>query len=99
MAALILKWYDGAIMMSRAQVVLDPELQKRARTRAAELGISFAEYIRRLVNRDLNVPRRKAEVSLVFDLGDSGGGDVARDKDAMVGEAVSRRVRRRSRSR
>lgn len=87
-------------MMSRAQVVLDPELQKRARTRAAELGISFAEYIRRLVARDLKTPRRRADVSLIFDLGRSAGSDVARDKDAMVGEAVaSRQARRRSRSR
>jgi hypothetical protein len=78
-------------MMSRTQLTLDPELQRRARTRAAELGISLAEYFRRLVARDLESPRRKADPSVVFDLGNSGMSDVARDKDRMIGEAIASR--------
>jgi hypothetical protein len=76
-------------MMARTQISLDVETQRRARRRANELGISFAEYVRRLVARDLTEPPRQVDPSLVFDLGDSGGGDIARDKDAMVGEAVA----------
>lgn len=76
-------------MMSRTQVSLEPELQRRARRRAAELGISFAQYVRRLVAHDLGGRRKKGNVSVVFNLGASRpGSDVARDKDAMVGEAV-----------
>jgi hypothetical protein len=76
-------------MMARTQISLDVETQRRARRRANELGISFAEYVRRLVARDLTEPPRQVDPSLVFDLGDSGGGNIARDKDAMVGEAVA----------
>lgn len=76
-------------MTSRTQVTLDPEMQRRARKRAAQLGISFAEYIRRLVARDLGKPTQKIDPSVVFNLGSSGGADVARDKDALVGEAVA----------
>ena len=75
-------------MMARTQITLDPEVQRRARERAAHLGISFAEYIRRLVIRDLGESRPPADPSAVFNLGNSGGSDVARDKAAMIGEAL-----------
>ena len=68
---------------------MDPELQRRAHAKAAELGISFAEYMRRLVAQDLGEPKRKADISAVFDLIDEGPPtDIARDKDKMIGEAV-----------
>lgn len=75
-------------MMARVQISLDLETQRRARKRASELGISFAQYIRTLVARDLATPSPRTDPSVVFDLGNSGGADVAREKDAMVGEAV-----------
>jgi hypothetical protein len=43
-------------MMSRTQIALESEVQRRARKRASELGVSLAEYIRRLVARDLACP-------------------------------------------
>ena len=75
-------------MPSRTQITLDPETQRRARNRAAQLGISFAEYIRRLVARDLQEPHPVADPSVVFDLGTSGGSDVANNKDQMIADAV-----------
>jgi hypothetical protein len=87
--------YDGAIMMSRTQISLDPELQRRARKRASELGVSFAEYVRRLVAGDIGQRKSASDVSAIFGLGSSSGADVARDKDRMVGEAASVRRRRR----
>ena len=75
-------------MMARVQVALPPEDHRRARTRAAELGISFAEYVRRLVVRDLGEPQPRGDISAIFDLGSGGPSDIARDKDEMVGEAV-----------
>ena len=75
-------------MMARTQITLDPETQQRARERAADLGISFAEYVRGLVEHDLERPSRNADPSVVFDLGRATPADVARDKDAMLGEAV-----------
>lgn len=84
-----MRCYDGAIMMARTQVTLDRETQRQARKRASELGVSFAQYIRALVARDLAAPSRQADPSSVSDLGASRAADVARDKDAMVGEAVA----------
>ena len=76
-------------MNARTQITMDPELQRRAHAKAAELGLSFAEYVRRLVAHDLAEPKCEADVSLLFDLGvSSEPTDVARDKDQMIGEAV-----------
>lgn len=83
-------------MMSRTQISLDPELQRRARQRAARLGVSFAEYVRRVVERDLGPRLRSRDgIEAVFDLGSSGGASVARDKDAMVAAAVAAGRKRR----
>jgi hypothetical protein len=63
------------------------------------MGISLAEYLRRLVERDLGEPRTSPSPSIVFDLGASSGSDIARNKDAMLAEAFSstgRKPRRRS---
>ena len=75
-------------MMVRTQITLDPELQRRARQRASDLGCSLAEYVRRLVARDLGKPQTKPDISVVFDLGDSGGSDIRNNKDQMIGEAI-----------
>lgn len=71
-------------------------MQRRARRRASDLGVSLAEYFRRLVARDLAGPETGSDVERVFDLGKSGGSDVAREKDSMIAEAFlfSRRKRR-----
>jgi hypothetical protein len=84
-------------MMARTQVTLDPELQRRARQRATDLGCSLAEYIRRLVTRDLGGSQSKADVSQIFDLFDSGGANIARDKDKMIGQALDAMHPRRPR--
>jgi hypothetical protein len=74
-------------MNARTQITLDPNLQRRARAKAAELGISFAEYVRRLLANDLGEPKPTADISIVFDLVDGPPTDIARDKDKMIGEA------------
>jgi len=75
-------------------------MQRRAHAKAAALGISFAEYVRRLLAQDLDEAKRKVDVSLVFDLADEGPRtNIARDKDKMVGEAAWREHQRKSSSR
>jgi hypothetical protein len=78
-------------MMSRSQISLELEIQRRARKRASDLGVSLAEYIRRLVARDLGGSQAAVSPSAAFDLGSSGGSDVARNKTAMVAEAFASR--------
>ncbi|MBJ7599272.1 MAG: hypothetical protein DLM67_23730 [Candidatus Nephthysia bennettiae] len=75
-------------MMVRTQLSLTLEQHRKARKRAEELGISLAEYVRRLVDADLNNLARAADVSAIFDLGRSGDSDIARHKDEYIGEAV-----------
>ncbi len=75
-------------MVVRTQVTLEAEAHRRAKRRAGELGISFAEYVRRLLDRDLGEPTRLADPSQIFDLFDSGGADVAREKDRYVDAAI-----------
>lgn len=74
-------------MMSRTQVTLEPETQRQAQKRARELGVSFAEYIRQLVARDLDRPKAKPDVSRIFNLGRSSGSNIRRNKDQMIAEA------------
>ena len=84
-------------MMSRTQITLDPETQRRARQRASDMGLSLAEYIRRLVSRDLEEPREASNPAVLFDLGSSGGSDIAGNKDAMLAEAFTSAARPRRR--
>ena len=76
-------------MNARTQIKVNPELQRRAHAKAAALGISFAEYVRRLLANDLGQRKERNNISLVFDIVDEGPvTNIAADKDSMVGEAV-----------
>jgi hypothetical protein len=85
-------------MMSRTQITLEKELQKQAHRRASEIGVSFAEYVRRLVARDLVRTETKVDLTCVFDLGVSGGSDIAAEKDSMIGEAFASALARTPRN-
>ena len=76
-------------MNARTQITMDPEMQRRAHAKAAKLGISFAEYVRRVVAQDLGEPKPRPDISIIFDLIKDGPvTDIARDKDKMIGDAV-----------
>lgn len=75
--------------MTRTQLSFEREMLQRAKRRAGELGISLAEYVRRLVADDLGHGSPSTDPSAIFDLGGSGGSDIAAQKDAMVGEAMA----------
>jgi hypothetical protein len=83
-------------MMERTQISLPAEDLSRARARASALGISLAEYIRRLLARDLDRPTATADISSIFGLFDSGGSDVSRFKDQYIAEALEAEYRRES---
>ena len=78
-------------MNIRRQITLDEKTQRRAEARAAELGISFSEYVRRAIADDLGPlqPAKRVDVTSLFNLVTDGPPtDIARDKDKMIGEAV-----------
>lgn len=84
-------------MLVRTQISLPEDDHRRAKERAAEQGVSLAGYIRQLIARDLDEPRAKADVTALFDLGESGYTDVARNHDAHIAEALDARFPRRRR--
>lgn len=83
--------------MIRTQITLDAELHRRALKRAAQLGMSLSAYIRRALQRDLGERRAGVSATAVFDLGDSGGSDIAQEKDALIASALSAVSRRKGR--
>lgn len=86
-------WHDVATMTQRTQITLDSEQHRKVRQRAADLGISMAEYLRTIIDRELAEPSPRGDVSGILGLGDSGGSDIAQNKDAYVSEAVASRRR------
>ena len=76
-------------MPTDTPIVLEPALEKRAQQHAQQLGISLADYIAQLITQDLGNPVPISNPSIIFNLGDSGGTDIARDKDHLLGAAIS----------
>lgn len=84
-------------MLTRTQVALDSEQHRKAKKKASELGLSLAEYVRRLVDRDLGRPSQAAsDIAALFDLGDSGGSDISAHKKDYVSEAVEKEQLRKT---
>jgi len=75
-------------MMIRTQIALEAGDHRRAKRRAAELGVSLAEYVRRTLRRDLGDRAQTGDISAIFAIADSGGSDVAQHKDRYLAEAV-----------
>ncbi|MCZ7538199.1 MAG: hypothetical protein M5T61_21190 [Acidimicrobiia bacterium] len=63
-------------MVQRTQITLQPEQHRRARRRAAELGVSLASMGVGWSPHDLGEGRAAGDVSSILDLGDTGGSDV-----------------------
>jgi hypothetical protein len=74
-------------MVVRTQISLDADAHRRAKRRAAELGISLAEYVRRTLDQDLG-EEPKGDISAIFDLFDSGASDVSSNLEKYLGDAA-----------
>jgi hypothetical protein len=81
-------------MKVRMQFAIDTELKRRATERAGESGLSFGEYVVNLIERDFALPKTKIGVEAIFNLGSSGGSDIARNKKQIIGEAFAARRRK-----
>jgi hypothetical protein len=74
-------------MVVRTHITLDADAHRRAKRRAADLGISFAEYVRRTLDRDLG-DEPKGDISAIFGLFDSGGSDVSSNVEKYLDQAA-----------
>ena len=79
----------------RTQIALESEQHALVKRKAADLGISMAEYIRRLVERDLQQTGASTGISAIFGIGDSGGSDIAVDRKRATADAIAARAARR----
>ena len=79
----------------RTQIALEAEQHALVKRKAASLGISMSEYIRRLVERDLARADPISDISAIFGIGDSGGSDIAVDRKRATAEAMSALASRR----
>ena len=80
----------------RTQIALEPEQHAMVKQKAADLGISMAEYIRRVVERDLQRADNRADVSVIFGLGRSGGSDIAAEGKDAIADAIEAHWRERT---
>jgi hypothetical protein len=74
----------------RTQIALDPEQHAKVRQKAAGLGITMAEYIRRLVDADIASSHPQAGPGAIVGIGSSGGSDIAAEGKTAVAAAVVR---------
>ena len=79
----------------RTQIALTTEQHALVERKTADLGISMAEYIRRLVERDIQQTGTGTDISAIFGVGDSGGSDIAIQRKRLAAEAISARAARR----
>ena len=73
--------------MVRTQVTLENDTHRRAKRRAADLGVSLAEYVRQTLDRDLG-EQPKSDISDIFGIGESGLSDVSGNVDKYLGESL-----------
>ena len=73
----------------RTQIALSPEQHARIKQKAAALGITMAEYVRRLVDRDLGPSGTLADPSSIIGIGRSGGSDIASEGKDAVAAAIA----------
>lgn len=74
-------------MMTRTQLSFEREMLRDARRRANNMGVSLAEYVRRLVAADLEGDEAAVDPSAIFNLGRSRVSDIGQQKDSMIGRA------------
>ncbi len=79
----------------RTQIALETEQHALVKRKAEELDISMAEYIRRLIDRDLQQTRSGGDISDIFGIGNSGGSNIALDRKSATAEAIAAQATRR----
>ena len=73
----------------RTQIALEPEQHAMVKQKAASLGVSMAEYIRRLVERDLGSLETHTDPATIIGIGRSGGSDIAAEGKSAVAAAIA----------
>ena len=79
---------DAMISLVRTIITLPDHMHARAKQRAAELGISFAEFARRLFEKELDTAMPQGGIDSICGMVDGAAFDMARDGERIVAEAT-----------
>ena len=74
-------------------IVLPDHDHAEAKRKAARLGVSLSRYVADLVARDLEADQPTGDLSPLFGMFSGGGSDIAKNKHAMIGEAIDKQYR------
>ncbi len=74
----------------RTMIVLTDNQHALAKRKATHQGISLSEYIRRLIDRDLEEAAPAQSITALFGLFDDGGSNIAAGKQAMISDAINK---------
>ena len=73
----------------RTVITLPDHMHARAKQRAAELGISFAELARRLFEKELAIAMPQSDIDSICGMVNGEPFDMARDGKRIIQEATS----------
>jgi hypothetical protein len=78
------------------QISLQEEEHRRVKARAAERGVSVAEYVRQLLAAEAEPPKARAGIEAIFGLGASARSDISSRLDEFAAEAAAWEHERRT---
>ena len=76
------------ISTMRTIITMPDHLHAQAKQRAAELGISFAEFARRLFEKELSLPAPQGDINSICGMVTGTPFDMASDGERIIGEAA-----------
>lgn len=72
----------------RTVITIPDQIHAKAKQRAAELGISFAEFARRLFEKELEAPTPQGDIEAICGMVSGSPFDMARDGNEIAAEAA-----------
>ncbi len=72
----------------RTIITMPDHMHAQAKQRAAELGISFAEFARRLFEKELSLPAPQGDIDSICGMVTGTPFDMASDGQRIIGEAA-----------
>lgn len=80
----------------RTIITLPDQMHAQAKRRAAELGISFAEFTRRLFEKEFDATAPQGDLESIRGMVEGQPFDMARDGHSIIGAAVTAELAERS---
>ena len=72
----------------RTVITLPDHMHARAKQRAADLGISLAEFARRIFEKELGMPAPQGDIDSICGMVTGEPFDMALDRERILGEAA-----------